>query len=172
MTPFLIEISSTEDSYINDDDSYMTLRMSDYIDIMKLIKDLYLMEEFQKNVTFECGLCRSFTVTTRVLFEIIEKAILFMDSGEFENSTESWGRVYDSLWDMREQLTVSAYLTDKEWNDYYATGLKNMDFIISNTGELMTDSAGNPVQYISEDTIISFNRECECSSITDRSSDN
>lgn len=165
MDTFVIEISSRDDSYINEDESYMVLRMSDYIDIMKLIKDLHLIEEFQKNVTFECGACRSFAILTRVLFETIEKMILYMDSSEFEQSIEYWGRVYDSLWDMRERLTATLYLTDRERNDYYATGLECEEFIYSSKGELITDSAGNPYQYISENTIVSFNRECECRSI-------
>ncbi len=172
MDTFVIEISSREDSYDNADESNMTLRTSDFIDIMKLIKDLHLIEEFQENVISECGACKSFTISTRALFKTIETIILFMDSGEFEHDLESWGRVYDSLWDIREHLTVTAYLTNREWNDYYATGLEGMEFIFSSTGDMITDNAGNPFQYVSENTIVSFNRSCECNSIADRYSAN
>jgi hypothetical protein len=159
---FVIEISSKGTHYMNEEDTCMTLSLSEYLDIMKLIKNLNLFDLFQKSVSSECSACRSFAVDTKILYGTVDIMINFMDSSEFEYDFESWGSVYDSLWDIRSRLMAIAYLTDKEWNDYYAKGLKEMDFIYEGNGELLTDSEGNHFRYASDRVVFKFDDNCEC----------
>ncbi len=162
MTDFTIEIESGNDSGMNEDEATMTLGMSEFLDIMKLLKSSQLQESYQRNLRHECNVCNSYSLDTPVFYDIIAMLISYMDSSEFEQDFEAWSRVYESLLDIRDNLIYIVYFTDKEWLEYYDSGIRNEKLIYDPAGELLTDSDGNHFTYISDKVILRLDERCPC----------
>ena len=135
MKRFVIEITNDED-----------------YEIIRHVKGANLCDIIQKEMSMTCEICKSFILPIKILYTIIVKLADYTD--------------YEiDLYEIEDKIREVVHLSNEEWTKYFIEGLKNIDFLYSDDGELITDSEGNPYKFLWEECAIIFNSKCECNSV-------
>ena len=133
--------------------------------IIQLLKSEGKYEQFLKNVSFVCHKCGSFVTKTPALLTSLEDLLEVIDDSEADVADQT---LYDALCNMRNGLLNPIMLTDEEWTRYFTHGLKEYLFVHADKGELITDTEGNPLAYVSDEVVIELDDQCECGKILNR----
>ena len=130
----------------------------EYYEIVRYAKEADLCDIIQKEISMTYEICKSFILPIKILYTTIVKLADYTD--------------YEiDLYEIENKIRKVVHLSNEEWNKYFIEGLKNIDFLYSDDGELMTDTEGNPYKFLWEECAIILNSECECNSVMRGQSD-
>ena len=101
-----VAISGDEESHQDAHASLTSMDGSKYNDFKQLLITANLWNKFQSDKTFECGLCKSFTVNRSTLFHIVDTIIGLIDLDEVDLGSDLVMSVYDQMCDMRNGVAL------------------------------------------------------------------
>ena len=148
MKRFIIQIVD-EYSLGSTEEDRCELTIEEYLQIINQAKEKDLYSNANEGVLLSCDICNSFIIPIRALDKFIDK---FHEETDYEIE----------LYSIQDKIRVAVHLTDEEWVKYLTEGLKDVTFLYSDDGNLLTDPGGNPYKYLWEECAIVFDPDCSC----------
>lgn len=116
---------------------------------MRRLRDEGSYDDILKDILMTCDRCKSFILPIKTLYRVIENLSDY-DLGFYE---------------IREKIIGIVDLSLEEWTKYATQGLKDVDFVYANNGDLETDTEGNPYKYLWEECAVILDPKCVCNSV-------
>lgn len=151
----------------------LSLSEKEYRQFLEGITEQYLIKGYLDGISLTCEKCRSYIIPATTLFYSAQK--LSEATPLKDTELEYMSDIYDSL--LQVLVEPVPDFAEGPWNDdmeryqdefckvhdkYFLEGVKGVELVKKLNGALLTDTEGNPCQFVYEECAVVFDSNCSC----------